>query len=72
MKNRNRALELVEEGMVDPMLMLRACLNHMSEDDVGDMLDLNELSGRFEEEEYDEDVEDMLNNFNYVGSRHHY
>jgi hypothetical protein len=45
---RDMALELVEDGMVDPNWMLLACLKYMSQDEVRDMLDANELSERFE------------------------
>ena len=48
---RDRAIEIVEDGMVDPMMMLTACLKWMSQDDVRDMLDANELSDRFMYEE---------------------
>ena len=49
MDYRDRAIELVEEGVVDPMYMLTAALKYMSMDDVEDMLDVNELSDRFED-----------------------
>ena len=51
--SRDRALELVEDGMVSAEDMLTMALKYMSTDDVEDMLDANELSERFtEEEEY--------------------
>ena len=46
---RDKALELVEDGMVSAEDMLTMCLKYMSTDDVEDMLDTNELSERFEE-----------------------
>jgi len=50
------ATELVNDGLVNPMLMLRAALNWLSTDDVRAMLDANELSPRFAyDEEEDED-----------------
>lgn len=49
---RDKALELVEDGMVSAENMLTMCLKYMSTDDVEDMLDANELSERFLEEEY--------------------
>jgi hypothetical protein len=49
--SRDRALELVEEGMVSAEDMLTAALKYMSTDDVADMLDANELSDRFMMEE---------------------
>lgn len=67
---RDFALQLVQEGMVDPMMMLTAALNWMSHDEVREMLDANELSPRFAEEE--EEESDPMDDFNYVGSRHHY
>ena len=44
---RDKALELVEEGMVSAEDMLTMALKYMSTDDVDDMLDCNELSERF-------------------------
>ena len=57
MSNRERALELVESGMVSAEEMLTMALKYMSEDDVEDMLDANELSDRFleEEDDYEDD-----------------
>ena len=52
--SRDRALELVEMGMVTAEDMLTMCLKYMSSDDVEDMLDANELSSRFHED-YDEE-----------------
>jgi len=51
MKNRDRLIELVEDGMLDPMMALQMCATWMTEDEVGEMLDANELSERFEEED---------------------
>ena len=48
--SRDRALELVEMGMVTAEDMLTMALKYMSTDDVADMLDANELSERFLEE----------------------
>ena len=50
---RDVALELVENGMVSADDMLMMCLKYMSVDDVEDMLDCNELSERFMEDEDD-------------------
>ena len=50
-KPRDFALELVESGMVSADHLLLCCLKYMSCDDVRDMLDCNELSPRFDEEE---------------------
>ena len=48
---RNVALELVDNGMVSAEDMLTMALKYMSNDDVEDMLDTNELSERFFEDE---------------------
>ena len=58
MSNRDRALELVEMGMVSAEDMLTMALKYMSEDDVEDMLDANELSARFQEDADEDDYED--------------
>lgn len=47
---RDYALEIVDDGWVDPRLMLRAALKWMSVDEVRAMLDANELSPRFRED----------------------
>jgi hypothetical protein len=57
---RDEALELVENGVVSAENMLTMALKYMSTDDVADMLDCNELSSRFmdedgDEEEYEDD-----------------
>lgn len=62
----NKLLEMVEEGLLDKDMVIMACVNYMSEDDVRRMMEANEMV-----EEEDED-EDALDDFNYVGSRHHY
>ena len=54
---RDKALELVEDGMVSAEDLLTMCLKYMSTDDVADMLDCNELSDRFleDEDDYEDD-----------------
>ena len=47
---RDIAIELVENGMVSAEDMLTMALKYMSNDDVEDMLDTNELSERFMED----------------------
>ena len=51
--SRDEALELVENGIVSAEAMLTMALKFMSTDDVADMLDCNELSERFMEDEDD-------------------
>ena len=48
---RDIAIELVENGMVSAEDMLVMALKYMSNDDVEDMLDCNELSERFMEDD---------------------
>ncbi len=55
--SRNRALELVDEGIISAEDLLTAALKYMSTDDVEDMLDCNELSDRFLNDEEDEECE---------------
>ena len=52
------ALELVESGLVSAESLLSCALKYMSCDDVRDMLDCNELSPRFDEEDEEEDEEE--------------
>lgn len=47
----DRLLEMVEDGYLDPMMALQMCLKWLSEDEVAEMMDANELSERFTEEE---------------------
>jgi len=56
--SRDEALELVENGIVTAEDMLTMCLKYMSTDDVADMLDCNELSSRFRDEDEYEDEDD--------------
>jgi len=48
---RDRALGLIENGMISAGHMVLMCVKYMSADDVADMLDCNELSERFMEED---------------------
>jgi hypothetical protein len=49
---RDRAYELLEEGMVNPQAMAEMCLQYMSCDDIEDMLLSNDI---IEEEEVTND-----------------
>lgn len=56
---RAYALELVESGLVDEDYLLLCCLKYMSHHDVRQMLDANELSPRFDDDdEYEMEDED--------------
>ena len=52
--SRDAALAMVEDGVVSAEQMLSMCLGFMSMDEVEEMLDANELSERFQEEEEDD------------------
>ena len=52
--SRDAAFALVEEGLVSAEDMMTMALKYMSQDDVEEMLDANELSERFREDD-DED-----------------
>ena len=51
MDHRVKLLEMVDDGNLDPMMALTMCIKWMSNDDVGEMLDANELSDRFLQED---------------------
>ena len=49
MDYRDRLIVLVEDGMLDPMMAVMMCVKWMTNDEVGEMLDANELSERFQD-----------------------
>ena len=54
----NKLLEMIQEGLLDPKEVVVMCVKYMSEDDVADMMDSNELSDRFQEDdEYDDSMD---------------
>ena len=74
-KATNRLYDMIDEGRVSLQQVVDMCLGAMSEDDVAEMMDNNELSERFDEEpedEDDEDESDPMNDVNYVGHPCHY
>jgi hypothetical protein len=68
-----KLLEAIQAGMIDREAVITAALQHMSEDEVKDMC---EAEGWFEHEDEEEEDShpqpDPIDDFNYVGSRHHY
>ena len=56
--SRDEALEMVEEGLVMAQDMLMMALAYMSTDEVTDMLDSNEMSERFFEDDDDNALEE--------------
>lgn len=47
----NKILEMIEEGILDPETVVKCCLVYMSEDDVKDMAEREELFPQEEEED---------------------
>jgi hypothetical protein len=62
-----KLIELAEEGVVSWESIAKSALSYMSEADVEDMA----ITEGFVEEE-DEEESDPIDDWNYVGSRHHY
>ena len=57
-ENTNKLLELVDEGVLDPIKVLTAALNWHSDRDVGEMAEANEFilsEGEGEDDEEDEE-----------------
>jgi hypothetical protein len=52
-KARARLYELLDQGAITAQQVVDMCMGFMSESEVEDMLDANELSERFEDEDYD-------------------
>ena len=67
---RDRALELIEEGIVSAEDMVTMCVKYMSVDDVEDMLDCNELSDRFMEDDEDDGQPDWHQEWEAVSYTH--
>ena len=59
-ENTEKLLTMIEEGLLDPTEVVTMCVKYMSEDDVADMMDCNELSDRFVEGYWDEDYDDSM------------
>ena len=70
-KYTNKLLEMVEEGIIDPKEVMEAFLCYLSERQVEDMMHVNDFILDLLEDAEDED-DAALDDFNYVGSRHHY
>ena len=46
-KPSHKLIDMCEEGLVGYENVVSMCLNYMSEDDIADMMDANEISDRF-------------------------
>lgn len=80
-----KLLQAIEDGLVSRDAVITAALQHMSEDEVRDMCEANgfleddgegdgfedDLAGEPGEDE-ETPMPDPIDDFNYVGSRHHY
>ncbi len=64
-------LDMIDEGSLDAKAVAEMCLAYMSEDEVKDMCRSNDILPADEDEDEDEEY-DPMDDFNYVGSRHHY
>lgn len=54
----NKLIELCEEGILDPVGVVRMCVKYMSEDDVEDMCNCNEITDlMFEPDEEEDELE---------------
>jgi hypothetical protein len=68
-------LNAVQEGVLDRDTVIVAALNHMSESEVQDMCEANDFfpyDDEIDNEEEDPTAGEHVDNFNWVGSRHHY
>lgn len=57
-KYSNKFLEMVEEGLLDPVEAVRMCVKWMSEDDVKLLMDANEIEYENPEDEEEDEEED--------------
>ena len=63
----SKLIAMMYEGLISAEVVSEMALAYMSEDDVADMMRANDILLEEEEEE-----SDPMDDFNYVGSRHHY
>jgi len=73
-KQTTRLLEMMDQGLISAEMVAEMALTYMSEDDVADMMLANDILDEEDNEDWDEcaDPDAALDDFNYVGSRHHY
>ena len=69
----NRVLEAVSEGSLDKDALIQTLLMWMSEHDVKQMVLANDLQEiLMPDGDEEDDMEELLSNPNYVGSKYHY
>jgi len=67
----SKLIAMMDEGLISAEDVAEMALAYMSEDDVADMMRANDILDE-DEDLTDEEVDDIMDDFNYVGSRHHY
>ena len=67
----SKLLAMMDEGLISAEAVAEMALAYMSEDDVADMMRANDILDEEDEDEIDEES-DPMDDFNYVGSPHHY
>ena len=69
-----KLMSMMDEGLITAQAVADMCLAYMSEDDVKDMCRANDILDEEDEDRVveEEDESDPMDDFNYVGSRHHY
>lgn len=68
----SKLIAMMDEGLISAEAVAEMALAYMSEDDVKDMCLANDLLIGEDDEEDEEEESDPMDDFNYVGSRHHY
>jgi hypothetical protein len=70
----SKLMEMMEEGLISAKDVAEMALAYMSEDDVKYMCRANDLLITEADQDWDEcaDPDAALDDFNYVGSHHHY
>ena len=54
-KYTNKLWDMIDNGLIDSEIVITACLKYMSEDDVKDMMEHNEMINEEDEEEEGDD-----------------
>ena len=67
----SKLIAMMDEGLISAEAVAEMALAYMSEDDVKDMCLANDLLIGEDDEDEEEEL-DPMDDFNYVGSRHHY
>ena len=67
-----RLLDMMDEGLLDPRTVADMALSWLSESSVKQMMQANDIPTTDQVEDEEEEELDPMDDFNYVGSRHHY